>query len=146
MSFLWFCIWTVDFKPFGEVCGCCKSIVENGTWWVGLASDQNSSAFAKKSGNLQMGGQFIVHSSPLSFVEGMQCYLLTFLIQTAIYTWLVCGYVRIKEQTPLIHMLKRNWTTSLNFINHSTLNSEHNLEDLCIQVRNQKTCTSNNNN
>ena len=30
---------------------------------------------------------------------------------------------------------------SSKFINHSTLNSEYNLEDLCIQLRYQQTCT-----
>ena len=31
-------------------------------------------------------------------------------------------------------MFNRDWTTSSNFINYSTLNSEHNWEDLRIQI------------
>ena len=30
------------------------------------------------------------------------------------------------------------------FINYSTLNSVHNWEDLCIQLKNQQTCTFDN--
>ena len=41
-------------------------------------------------------------------------------------------------------MFKRDWTTSSNIDKYSTLNSEHNLEDLCIQLRNQQTCTFDN--
>ena len=32
--------------------------------------------------------------------------------------------------------LKRDWTTPSNINNYSTLNNEHNWEDLCIQSRN----------
>ena len=57
---------------------------------------------------------------------------------------LVCGSVRIKEQTSSRHMFKRDWTMYSNISNYSTLNSEHNWEDLCIEFRNQQTCTSDN--
>ena len=43
-------------------------------------------------------------------------------------------------------MLKRDQTTFAMFINDSTLNSEHNEEDLCILLRNQQTHTSENHN
>ena len=58
--------------------------------------------------------------------------------------WLVCGSMRIKEKTSRKHMFKRDWTTSSNNNNYSTLNSEHNWEDVWIQLRNQQTCTSDN--
>ena len=44
-----------------------------------------------------------------------------------------------QEQTLKWHMFKRNWTTSSNINNNSTLNSKHNCEDLCIQLNNQQT-------
>ena len=44
------------------------------------------------------------------------------------------------------HVFKRDCTTSSDFINYSTPNSEHNWEDLCIQLRNQQTSTSENHN
>jgi hypothetical protein len=37
--------------------------------------------------------------------------------------------------------LKTDWSMSSNNNNHSTLNNEHNWEDLCIQLRNLQTCT-----
>jgi hypothetical protein len=43
-------------------------------------------------------------------------------------------------------MFRRDWTTSSNIDNYFTLNNKHNQEDLCIQWRNQQTCTSNNRN
>ena len=39
-------------------------------------------------------------------------------------------------------MHKRDWTAFLNLIDYSTLNNEHNWEDLSIQSKNQQTCTS----
>ena len=40
--------------------------------------------------------------------------------------------------------LQRDWTTPSTIINYeSTLNSEHNCKDLCIQLRNEQTCTFN---
>ena len=47
--------------------------------------------------------------------------------------WLVCGSVRIKEQTSQRHMFKREWNMSSNSTNYSTLNSEHDWKDLCTQ-------------
>ena len=41
---------------------------------------------------------------------------------------------------------EEDWTTSLNINNYPTVNSEDNQEDVCIQLRNQQTCTSNNHN
>jgi hypothetical protein len=38
-------------------------------------------------------------------------------------------------------MFERDWIMFSNANNHSTLNNEHNSEDLCNQVRNQQTCT-----
>ena len=43
-------------------------------------------------------------------------------------------------------MIKRNWTTSPNVAHYSTLNNEHNGEDLCTKLRNQQTYTSVNRN
>ena len=60
------------------------------------------------------------------------------------YIWLVCGYMQIKEQTPSKHMFKRDWTTSWLFVSYSTLENGHKWEDLCIQLRNQQTRSSNN--
>ena len=45
-----------------------------------------------------------------------------------------------KEQTPYKLIFKRDWTTSSNFINYFTLNSEHNWEDLCMHSMDQQTC------
>ena len=42
--------------------------------------------------------------------------------------------------------VSRDWVTSSNINNYHILNSEHNWEDLDIQLRNQETCTSNNHN
>jgi subtilase family serine protease len=39
-------------------------------------------------------------------------------------------------------MHKRDWIASSNLIDYSTLNDEHNWEDLSIQLKNQQTCTS----
>jgi hypothetical protein len=50
--------------------------------------------------------------------------------------------VRIKEHTSLRHMFDRNQTMSSNIDKHSTLNNEHNWDDLCIQFKNKQTCTS----
>ena len=60
-----------------------------------------------------------------------------FLINSYIYQ-LVCGPVRIKEQTSERHMFKRDWTAPSNTNIHNTLhlNSERNWEDLCIQFQN----------
>ena len=39
--------------------------------------------------------------------------------------------------------LKKDWNTSSNANNYSTINNEHHWEDLsCIQFKNQQTCTS----
>jgi hypothetical protein len=54
--------------------------------------------------------------------------------------------VKIKEQTSWKHVSKRDWTTSSIIHRYSTLDSENNWEDLCIQLRNQQTCTSGNHN
>ena len=62
-----------------------------------------------------------------------------------IFDWWVVS-VRINQQTPWTQMFKRDWTTFLDTIIYSTLNSESNWEDLFVQVRNQQTCTSNNHN
>ena len=43
-------------------------------------------------------------------------------------------------------MIKGDWAMSSNINNYSTLNGEHNWELLCIQLRNQQTCTSNKHN
>ena len=58
----------------------------------------------------------------------------------------VCGYARIKEQRASIHMFNRDWAVSSNFINCFTLNSEHNWEDLYIQLRYQQADTPDNQN
>ena len=50
--------------------------------------------------------------------------------------------MRIKEQTSERHMFERDWTTSSKNVNSSTLDGEHNWEDLYIQLRNPETCTS----
>jgi hypothetical protein len=42
--------------------------------------------------------------------------------------------------------MKRDWTTSSNWINYSTLDNEHNWEDLHIQFKNPQTHTSHNHN
>ena len=42
--------------------------------------------------------------------------------------------------------LKRGWTTSSNINNYSTLNNEHNGQELCVLLRNQQVCTSNSHN
>ena len=42
--------------------------------------------------------------------------------------------------------VSRDWTVPSDFIYYSTLNSEHNWENLYIQLRNKHTCTSNNHN
>ena len=46
------------------------------------------------------------------------------------------------QRTPYKHMFERDWTASS--INYFTLNSVYNWEDLCIQLRNQQICTSDN--
>ena len=43
-------------------------------------------------------------------------------------------------------MLKRDWIAFTNINNYSTLNSEHNWEDLCVQSKNQQTYPSDNHN
>ena len=63
------------------------------------------------------------------------------------YIWRMCGLsedrrTNINKAT----RLKRDWTTSSIFINYSKLSSEHNWEDLCVQLRNRQTCTSDNHN
>ena len=47
----------------------------------------------------------------------------------------VCDLVRIKEQTPLSHKFKREWTTFSNLIDHSTLNTKHYWENLCVHLK-----------
>jgi hypothetical protein len=43
-------------------------------------------------------------------------------------------------------VFNKDWTMPSNRNKYSTLNNEHKWEDLCIQVRNQQTYTSNNHN
>ena len=62
------------------------------------------------------------------------------------YFCLVCGPVRIKEQSPQKHMFERDWTTKWSFIYHSTLNSESQVGGpmLLVKVGNQQTCNGQN--
>jgi hypothetical protein len=53
-------------------------------------------------------------------------------------------FSEIKEKLSQHDVFKRDWTTSLNTNNYSTFDNLHDREDLCIQLRNQQTCTSNN--
>ena len=43
-------------------------------------------------------------------------------------------------------MFEIDWITFSKFINYSTLTSEHIWEDLCVKLKNQQTCTSDNHN
>ena len=43
-------------------------------------------------------------------------------------------------------MFKRDWSTFSNIDNYSTLNNEHNWEDVCIQLKNQQAFVSNSHN
>lgn len=57
---------------------------------------------------------------------------------------LVCGLSEDpKPKTTKIHV-SRDWTTTSNSMNNSTLNNECDWEDLCVRLRNQQTCASNN--
>jgi hypothetical protein len=71
----------------------------------------------------------------LPIFKSIHGYLVTFLdcSPTMIDMWLE---VRIKK--PYIiktRVKKKDWTTSFDFINYSILGSEHNWEELCIQLR-----------
>lgn len=52
----------------------------------------------------------------------------------------------IKEQTPYVHMLIRDWITFSNFTSFSTLDNEHDWEDLCKQLRDEQHMHSNHHN
>lgn len=41
-------------------------------------------------------------------------------------------------------MFENDWITFPNINNYSTFNSEHEWEELCIRLKNQQTCTSEN--
>ena len=49
-------------------------------------------------------------------------------------------------QTLYKHMFKRGWIVSSNTNNNSTLDNERTWEGLCIQLKNQQTCTQDNRN
>ena len=51
-----------------------------------------------------------------------------------------------QQENLIKHMFKKDWTTSSNLDNYPTLDSEHNLKDMCIQLRNQQTCIFDNHN
>lgn len=53
------------------------------------------------------------------------------------YDLLLCGEVRIKEKTTIK-------THAYHIINYSTLNNEHNWEEISIQLSDQQICASNN--
>jgi hypothetical protein len=40
------------------------------------------------------------------------------------------------------HIFKRDWTMSSNINDYATLNTDYNREDVCINLKNQQTCTS----
>ena len=65
----------------------------------------------------------------------------TFLNQTPEFDWFP---VRMKRtNTPKTHVEKK-MTVSLHFITYSTRNIKHNRENMCIQFKNQQTCTFDN--
>ena len=42
-----------------------------------------------------------------------------------LYVGFICGSMRVKEQISYTHTVKRDWITSSNINNYSTLNSDH---------------------
>ena len=63
-----------------------------------------------------------------------------FLNQTPRLDWYVVRW-GLENQHHEGACLNEIWIMSSNINNYSTLNSENNWEDLCIQLRNQQTCT-----
>ena len=74
------------------------------------------------------------------------CYLVIIFFESNPSVWLMCGLVRSKDKRheDMCLIFEKNWTMSLNLIIYSTLNNEHNKEDIRISWRNQQTCTFNN--
>ena len=75
--------------------------------------------------------------------DGVTLRIVTLWVLFDYFSQLMCGSVRIKEQTPQRHTSKRDWTTSSIYNNYYTLTIEHNREGLCMYILNQQTCTSN---
>ena len=91
---------------------------------------------------VDLGNETITFGRLLILIRWMGFKWLFSLLDTQIS--LVCDSMRIKVQTSRRPIVKRDWTMCSNIYNYSTLDNEHNWEDLCIQLRNQHTCTSNN--
>ena len=66
------------------------------------------------------------------------CYLITSLHWTSILDRSV-DWWGPKNKHHKRHVFERDWTMSSKFINTSTLRSEHDWGDLCIQLRNEQT-------
>jgi len=73
---------------------------------------------------------------------------LVFLIRSLYIDWYVVWWDQ--RENIVKTQFKRDWitssTTSSTINNYSTLNNGHDWEDLCIQIRNQQTCTFDNHN
>ena len=81
------------------------------------------------------------HLSKYEMNEGKWVLFSVFLNRTPILDWCMVGWGS-KNKHHERHIFIRYWTKFSNFVTHSKLNSEHNWEDLCIQLRNQQAYTS----
>ena len=87
----------------------------------------------------------LVAQTLYSSSEVWACYLISFFNQIPTCEWFLILRGSATNTTKTLICLKETGVRHPHIMSHSTLNSEHNWElDSCIQVRNQQTCTSNN--
>ena len=54
------------------------------------------------------------------------CIQFGYLSYSDIYIWVVCGGLCTQDRSLELHVLIRDWTMRLKYVNHSRLNSQHN--------------------